>query len=83
MKLDNNRKQAVQKRRIKYPDHLKQVENDTKWKEFTKLKLGTKITYKSRQYGEKDEHKLMKAIIAQQKSYNDEQERKRQKKQKK
>ncbi len=32
-----------------------------------------------RQYGEKDGHMLMKAIIAQQKSYNNEQERKRQK----
>ncbi len=41
------------------------------------------MTYKSRQYGEKDGHKLMKAIIAQKKSYNDEQERKRQKKQRK
>ncbi len=37
------------------------------------------MTYKSRQYGEKDEHKLMKAIIAQKKCSNDEQERKRQK----
>ncbi len=37
------------------------------------------MTYKSRQYGEKDEHKLMKAIIAQKKSYNIEQEGKRQK----
>jgi hypothetical protein len=83
MKLDNNRKQLPQKRSIKYPDHLKQVENNKKWKEFTNLKLGTKMTYKSRQYGEKDEHKLMKAIIAQQKSYNNEQERKRQTKQKK
>jgi hypothetical protein len=36
------------------------------------------MTYKGRQYGEKDEHKLMKAIIAQ-KSHNNEQERKRQK----
>ena len=35
------------------------------------------MTYKGRQYGEKDEHKLMKAIIAQMKSYNDKQERKR------
>ncbi len=34
------------------------------------------MMYKSRQYSEKDEHKLMKAIIAQKKSYNDEQERK-------
>ncbi len=41
------------------------------------------MTYKSRQYGEKDGHKMMKAIIAPKKSYNDEQERKRQKKQKK
>jgi hypothetical protein len=37
------------------------------------------MTYKSRQYGEKYGHKLMKAIIAQKKSYKDEQERKRQK----
>ncbi len=37
------------------------------------------MTYKSRQYGEKDGHKLTKAIIAQKKSYNNEQERKRQK----
>jgi hypothetical protein len=78
-KLDNNRKQAGQKRSIKYPDQLKQVENNMKWKEFTNLKPGTYMTYKSRQYGEKDEHKLMKAFIAQKKSYNDEQERKRQK----
>ncbi len=35
------------------------------------------MTYKGRQYGEKDEHKLMKAIIAQMKSYSNEQERKR------
>ncbi len=34
------------------------------------------MSYKGRQYGEKDEHKLMKAIIAQMKSYNDEQEKK-------
>ncbi len=79
MKLDNNRKQAVQNRSIKYPNHLKQLENDKKWKEFTNLKPGTKMTYKSRQYGEKDGHKLMKAIIAKKKSYNYEQERKRQK----
>ncbi len=50
MKLDNNRKQGAQKRSIKYPDHLKQVENNMKWKEFTNLKPGTKMTYKSRQY---------------------------------
>ena len=78
MKLDNNRKQAEEKRSIKHPNHLKLVENNKKWKEFTNLKPGTYMTYKSRQYGEKDEHKLMKAIIAQMKSYNDEQERKRQ-----
>ena len=83
MKLDNNRKQAVQKRSIEYPDHVKQVENNKKRKEFTNLKPGTYMTYKSRQYGEKDGHKLMKAIIAQKKSYNNEQERKRPKKQKK
>ena len=63
MKLDNNRKQASQKRSIEYPDHLKQVENNKKWKEFTNLKPGTYMTYKSRQYGEKDGHKLMKAIL--------------------
>ncbi len=38
------------------------------------------MTYKSRQYSEKDGHKLMKAIIAQKKSYSNEQERKRKKK---
>ncbi len=37
------------------------------------------MTYKSRQYGERDDYKLMMAIIVQRKSYNDEQERKRQK----
>jgi hypothetical protein len=78
-KLDNNRKQAAQKRSIEYPDQLKQVENNMKRKEFTNLKPGTFMTYKSMQYGEKDEHKLMKAIIAQKKNYNNEQERKRQK----
>jgi hypothetical protein len=78
-KLDNNRKQAVQKRSIEYPDQLKQVENNEKWKEFTNLKPGTYMTYKGIQYREKDEHKLMMAIIAQMKSYNNEQERKRQK----
>jgi hypothetical protein len=41
------------------------------------------MTYKRRQCGEKDEHKLMKAIITQMKSYNNKQERKRQKKIKK
>jgi hypothetical protein len=78
-KLDNNRKQAAQKRSIEYPDQLKQVENNKKWKEFTNLKPGTYMTYKGSQDSEKDEHKLMKAIIAQMKSYNNEQERKRQK----
>jgi hypothetical protein len=56
------------------------VENNKKWKEFTNLKPGIYMTYKGRQYGEKNEHKFMKAIIVQMKSYNDEQERKRQKK---
>jgi hypothetical protein len=83
MKLDNNRKQATEKRSIEYPDYLKQVEKNNKWKEFTNLKPGTYMTYKSRQYGEKDRHKLMKAIIAQKKIYNNEQERKQQKNQKK
>jgi hypothetical protein len=36
------------------------------------------MTYKGRQYGENDEHKLKKAIIDQMKNYNNEQERKRQ-----
>jgi hypothetical protein len=30
----------AQKRSIKYPDQLKQVENNKKWKEFTNLKQG-------------------------------------------
>jgi hypothetical protein len=47
MKLDNSRKQAVQKRSIEYPDHLKHVENNKKWKEFTNLKPGTYMAYKS------------------------------------
>jgi hypothetical protein len=55
-KLGNNRRQAAQKRSIEYPGQLKQVENNKKWKEFTDLKPGTKMTYKGRQYGEKDEH---------------------------
>ncbi len=55
------------------------MENNNKWKEFTNLKPEIYMTCKSRQYGEKDGHKLMKAIIAQKKSYNNEQERKRQK----
>ncbi len=55
------------------------MDNKKKWKEFTNLKPGTKLTYKDRQYSEKDEHKSMKAIIAQMKSYNIEQERKRKK----
>ncbi len=77
--LEDNRRQAAQKRSIEYLDQLKEVENNKKWKEFTNLKPGTKMTYKGRQYGEKDEHKLMKAIIAQMKSYYDDQERKRKK----
>ena len=59
---------------------MKQVENNKKWEEFTNLKPGTYTTYKSRQYGETDGHKLMKAIIAQKKSYNNQQEKKRQNK---
>jgi hypothetical protein len=51
-KLDDNRIEAVQKRSIEYPDQLKQLENNKKWKEFTNLKPGTKMTYKCRQYGE-------------------------------
>jgi hypothetical protein len=47
MKLENNQKQAAQKRSIKYPDHLKQVENNKKWKEFNNLKPGTYMTYKA------------------------------------
>ncbi len=82
-KLDSNRKQATQKWSIEYPDQLKQVRNCKKWNEFTKLKPGTYMTYNGRQYGEKDEHRLVKAIIAQMKSYNNEQERNRQKKIKK
>jgi hypothetical protein len=49
MKLDNNRKQAAKKRSIKFWNDLKQVENNNKWKEFTNLKPGTYMTYKSRQ----------------------------------
>ncbi len=55
-KLEDNRRQAMQKRIIEYPDQLKQVENNKQWKEFTNLKQGTKMTYIGRQYGEKDEH---------------------------
>ncbi len=77
MKLDYNRNQAAQKRSIKYPQHLKQVENSPKWKEFTNLKPGTYMTYKSRQYGEKDCHKLMRLLLHKKKSSNNEQERKR------
>jgi hypothetical protein len=57
----------------------KYVSEKQKWKEFTNLKPGTDMTYKDRQYNEKDEYKLMKAIIAQRKSYNNEQENKRKK----
>jgi hypothetical protein len=82
-KLEDNRRQAAQKWSIDNPEQLKQVENNKKGKELTDLKPGTKMTNKGRQYGEKDEHKLMKAIIAQMKSYNNEHERKRQKNYKK
>ncbi len=44
MKLDNNRKQAAQKKSIGYPDQLKQVEINKKWKEFTNLKPGNYMT---------------------------------------
>jgi hypothetical protein len=47
-KLEDDRRQAVQKRSIEYPDQLKQVEYSKKWKEFTNLKPGTKMTYKGR-----------------------------------
>ncbi len=73
----------MQKKSIEYPEQLKQVENNKKWKEWTDLKPGTKMTYKGRQYGEKDEHKFTKTIIAEMKSYNNEQERKSKKKYKK
>jgi hypothetical protein len=71
-KLEDNRRQAPQKKEHKNPKQLKQVKNNKKWKEWTDLKPGTKMTYKGREYGKKDEHKLMKAIIAQMKSYNNE-----------
>jgi hypothetical protein len=70
MKLENKQRQATQNTSIKYPDHLKQVENNKKWKEFTNLKPGIFKAYKSRQYGEKDGHKLMKAINAQKNKQN-------------
>jgi hypothetical protein len=44
-KLKDSRRQAAQKRSIEYSDQLKQGKNDKKWKEFTKLKTGTKMTY--------------------------------------
>jgi hypothetical protein len=72
MKLDSNKKQVAQKRSIKYPDHLKQVENNEKWNMFTNLKPGTKMTYKCRQYGEKDGHKsqgLLAKRIYERKAY--------------
>jgi hypothetical protein len=78
-KLEDNRRQSAQKRSIEYPAQLKQVDNNKKWKVWTELKPGTKMTYEGRKYGEKDEYKLTKAIIAQLKSYNDEKERKIQK----
>jgi hypothetical protein len=71
-KLEDNRRQVAHKRSIEYLEQLKQVENDKKWKEWTDLKPGTKMIYTGGEYGEKNEHKLMKAIIAQMKSYNDE-----------
>ncbi len=71
------------KRSIEYPDQLKQVENDKKWKVFTNLKSGTKMTYKGWWYGRNNKHKLMNAIIAHMKSHKDVQERKSKKKIKK
>jgi hypothetical protein len=47
-KLEDDRRQAAQKRLIEYPDQLKQVENNKKWKEFTNLKPGTNNTYEGR-----------------------------------
>ncbi len=47
IKLDNDRKQAAEKRSIKFPNHLKQVENNNKWKDFTNLKPGIYMTYKA------------------------------------
>jgi hypothetical protein len=44
MKLENNQKEAAQKRSKEYPHHLKQVENNRKWIEFTNLKPGTSMT---------------------------------------
>jgi hypothetical protein len=35
--LDNNKKQAAQKRSKEYPDQLKQVKNYKKWEEFSNL----------------------------------------------
>ncbi len=52
-KLEDNRRQVSQKRSIEYPEQLKQVENNKKWKEWTDLKPGTKMTYEGREYGEK------------------------------
>jgi hypothetical protein len=56
--LNNDRKQATEKRSIKYPNHLKQAKKNNKGKEFSNLKPGTYMTYKSRQYGEKDGHEF-------------------------
>jgi hypothetical protein len=39
-KLEDNRRQAAQKRSIEYAEQMKQVENNKKWKEWTDLKLG-------------------------------------------
>ena len=62
---------------------MKQVGNNKKWKEFADLKPGTYMTDKGRQYIEKDEHKLMKSIISQMKSYYNEKKRAKDKKIKK
>ncbi len=50
-KLEDNRRQAAQKRSIEYSEQLKQVENNKKWQEWTDLKSETKMTYKGREYG--------------------------------
>jgi hypothetical protein len=47
-KLEDDRRQAAQKRSIEYPDQLKQVENNKIWTEITDLKPETKMTYKGR-----------------------------------
>ncbi len=47
-KIEDNRRQAAQKKSIEYPEQLKQVENNKKWKEWTDLTPRTKITQKGR-----------------------------------